>query len=54
MIRRSEATDVANPFYLIPPVTQVMASDALGEIPLGTALVAFDMSAIGAYLSNRR
>lgn len=54
MIRRGEATKVASLFYLIPPVTQVMASATLGEIPSGTALVGFGLSAIGVYLSNRR
>ena len=54
MIRRGEATKVASLFYLIPPVTQVMASATIGEIPSGPALVGFGLSAIGVYLSNRR
>jgi drug/metabolite transporter (DMT)-like permease len=54
MIRRGDATKVASLFYLIPPVTQVMASATLGEIPSGTALVGFGLSAIGVYLSSRR
>lgn len=54
MIRRGEATKVASLFYLIPPVTQVMASAALGEIPSSAALVGFGLSAVGVYLSNRR
>ncbi len=54
MIRRGEATKVASLFYLIPPVTQVMASATLGEIPSTLVLVGFGLSAVGVYLSNRR
>lgn len=54
MIRRGEATKVASLFYLIPPVTQVMASATLGEIPSSIALAGFGISALGVYLSNRR
>ena len=54
MIRRGEATKVASLFYLIPPVTQVMASTMLGEIPSSIALAGFGISALGVYLSNRR
>jgi drug/metabolite transporter (DMT)-like permease len=54
MIRRGEATKVASLFYLIPPVTQIMASAMLGEVPSNIALIGFGLSAIGVYLSNRR
>jgi drug/metabolite transporter (DMT)-like permease len=54
MIRRGEATKVASLFYLIPPVTQVMASATLGEMPSTLDLVGFGLAAMGVYLSNKR
>lgn len=54
MIRRGEATKVASLFYLIPPVTQIMASATLGEIPSPIDLVGFALAAVGVYLSNNR
>lgn len=53
MIRRGEATKVASLFFLIPPVTQVMASATLGEIPTALAIAGFALAATGVYLSNR-
>lgn len=53
MIRRGEATKVASLFFLIPPVTQVMASATLGEIPSTIALVGFALAATGVWLSNK-
>jgi len=53
MIRRGEATRVASLFFLIPPVTQVMASAMLREIPTAPALVGFALAAGGVWLSNR-
>jgi drug/metabolite transporter (DMT)-like permease len=54
MIRRGEATKVASLFYLIPPVTQVMASATLGEMPSTLDLVGFGLAAMGVYPSNKR
>lgn len=51
MIRRGEATKVASLFFLIPPVTQVMASATLGEIPTTLALAGFVLAAGGVWLS---
>lgn len=53
MIRRGEATKVASLFFLIPPVTQIMASATLGEIPTTLALVGFGLAATGVWLSNK-
>lgn len=53
MIRRGEATKVASLFFLIPPVTQVMASAIIGEIPTALALVGFALAAGGVWLSNK-
>lgn len=54
MIRRGEATKVTSLFYLIPPVTQVMASATLGEIPGAIDLVGFGLAATGVYIANKR
>ena len=54
MIRRGEATRVASLFYLIPPVTAVMASFVLAEMPSATTMLGFTLAASGVYLSNRR
>lgn len=54
MIRRGEATKVASLFYLIPPVTQVMASAILGEIPSTLDLLGFALAATGVYRANKR
>lgn len=54
MIRRGEATRVASLFYLIPPMTAVMASLILGEIPGTTTMIGFAMAAGGVYLSTRK
>lgn len=51
MMRRGEATKVASLFFLIPPVTQVMASAMLGEIPGPLALGGFALAATGVWLS---
>ena len=51
MIGRGEATKVASLFFLIPPVTQVMASATLGEIPTPIALAGFAVAAGGVWLS---
>ncbi len=52
MMRRGEATKVASLFYLIPPVTQIMASATLGEMPTSIDLLGFCLAALGVYLSN--
>lgn len=52
MIRRGQATKVASLFYLIPPVTQIMASATLGEIPTATHIAGFALAAAGVYVSN--
>lgn len=54
MIRRGEATRVASLFYLIPPVTAVMASVMLAEMPNMTTVFGFMLSAFGVYLSNQK
>ncbi len=54
MIGRGEATKVASLFYLVPPVTQIMASATLGEIPSFVDMIGFTLAASGVCLSNRR
>ncbi|WP_188910633.1 DMT family transporter [Salinarimonas ramus] len=53
MIRCGEATKVASLFFLIPPVTQIMASAMLGEIPTPLAMVGFGLASLGVWLANR-
>ncbi len=54
MIRRGEATRVASLFYLIPPVTAVMASVTLAELPTFNTVLGLSLAACGVYLSNRK
>ena len=54
MIRRGEATRVASLFYLIPPVTAVMASIVLAELPTAQTVTGLLLAACGVYLSNRK
>lgn len=54
MIRRGEATRVASLFYLIPPVTAVMASVMLAELPNLYTVVGLSLAACGVYLSNQK
>jgi drug/metabolite transporter (DMT)-like permease len=54
MIGRGEATRVASLFYLIPPVTAIMASIVLAELPNPVTLVGLAVAALGVYLSNQK
>jgi drug/metabolite transporter (DMT)-like permease len=54
MIRRGEASRVASLFYLIPPMTAVMASFVLGEMPAAATVAGFALAASGVYLSTRK
>jgi drug/metabolite transporter (DMT)-like permease len=54
MIRRGEATRVASLFYLIPPVTAIMASIILAELPNPATLIGLTVAALGVYLSNQK
>ncbi|MBP2315697.1 drug/metabolite transporter (DMT)-like permease [Azospirillum soli] len=54
MIHRGEATRVASLFYLIPPVTAVMASVMLAELPNLYTVVGLSLAACGVYLSNQK
>ncbi|MGJ3264850.1 MAG: DMT family transporter [Salinarimonas sp.] len=54
MMRRGEATKVASLFFLIPPVTQIMASAVIGEIPTLLAMVGFGLASLGVWLANRQ
>jgi drug/metabolite transporter (DMT)-like permease len=53
MIRRGEASKTASLFYLIPPVTAIMASLMLGEFPTLLAMLGFAASATGVYLATK-
>jgi len=53
MIGRGEATKVASLFYLIPPVTAIMASIMLGELPTPLAMAGFGVAATGVYLATK-
>lgn len=54
MIRRGEASRVASLFYLVPPMTAVMASMVLGEMPGPLTMAGFAIAASGVYLSNKK
>lgn len=54
LIRRGEATKVAALFYLIPPVTAVMAHFALHEQLTSLELAGFAVAAVGVYLGTRQ
>lgn len=54
MIRRGQATKVASLFYLIPPVTQIMASVMLHEMPTVVHVAGFALAVTGVYVSNHR
>jgi drug/metabolite transporter (DMT)-like permease len=54
LLRRGEATQVAALFYLIPPVTVVMAHFVLHEELTGLELAGFAVAAAGVYLSTRQ
>lgn len=54
MIRRGEASLVASLFYLIPPVTALMAAVTLGERPDVLTILGFAVAAAGVYISSRR
>ena len=54
MIHRGEASRVASLFYLIPPMTAVMASFVLGEMPSAMTMFGFALAASGVYLSNKK
>ncbi len=53
LIRKGEASRVASLFYLIPPVTAVMAYLVLGEMLTPLALAGFAVTAVGVWLSSR-
>jgi drug/metabolite transporter (DMT)-like permease len=53
LIRRGEASRVASLFYLIPPVTAVMAYLVLDETLSPLAFVGFAATATGVWLSSR-
>jgi len=54
LIRRSAATQVASLFYLVPPVTAVMAFGLFGERLAPLALVGMALCAGGVFLVNQR
>ncbi|HEV7368266.1 DMT family transporter [Arenibaculum sp.] len=53
MIRRGEATRVASLFYLIPPMTALMASVVLAEMPGLATVAGFALAALGVRLGTR-
>lgn len=53
LLRRGAATQVAALFYLIPPVTAVMAHFALHEQLTRLELAGFAVAAVGVYLGTR-
>jgi len=53
LIRRGAASRVASLFYLVPPVTALMAYLALDETLRPTALLGMALAALGVALVNR-
>jgi drug/metabolite transporter (DMT)-like permease len=54
MIRAGEVSRVSSLFYLVPPMTAVIAWPMLGESMSGLGWVGFALAAAGVALSNRR